>query len=662
MEEIQMEKKQLRRYEGVFVFLFLIEFFLCMFVPNRYILFAVIMLINLYILYQIRVLTKKIKISNEDKIKKASTIAEESLDYVVNEVPVGIVSFNSATKEVEWMNPYAELVFNKDNQKVLQATQIEEYIRLANKNKDILKIGDQVYRFKLNEEQHTLTFENITKESKLYQEKVEMQTAIGIVSVDNYDDITDNMDEKEVSYLNSFITTMVSDWLEEYQVFYKRINEERYFFIGQLEDVRRMMTDKFQILDTFRKNSNSHDLSITLSMGISYGGDTLDQTGDTAQTNLDMALVRGGDQVVVKEAKDDAKPQFFGGKTASVVKRTRVRSRAMSTALKGIFKESTDIYIMGHRFPDMDALGSAFGVARLAEFNERPAWIVLDENELISDVERVMEELNKYPQLQQRIISPKEAIKRKTDSSLLVMVDYHKPSLSISQELYERFNKVVIIDHHRRGDEFPAKPLLSYIESSASSASELVTELIEYQSSRQKHLEKFEATLLLAGIVVDTKSFSVRTTSRTFDVASYLRTCSADSSLVQYLLSSDLTSYLEMNDLITKSEFVAKDIVVVSGSDEKEYNSVTAAKTADTLLSMAGINAAFVITKRTDQQIGISARSNGDINVQIIMEDLGGGGHFTNAAAQLSNTNISKVKEQLLNVIQKNLNEMYEQE
>ncbi|MGK0552717.1 DHH family phosphoesterase [Enterococcus faecalis] len=657
-----MEKKRIRKYEGLFILFFLIEFFLCVFVTNRYILFFSILLINIYILYCIRNLIQKIRITNADKIKEASSIAERSLDYAINEASLGIISYHPLTKEVEWMNPFAETIFNQEQQAPLSASQIEEYIRLATKNKEVAKIGNQVFRFKLNEEQHTITFEDITKESQLYQEKVEMQTAIGIVSVDNYDDITDNMDEKQVSYLNSFLTTMISDWMEEYQVFYKRINAERYFFVAQLEDVRRMMEQKFTILDMIRKKASEQEQLITLSMGISYGGSTLDQTGEIAQTNLDMALVRGGDQVVVKEAKDEAKPQFFGGKTASAGKRTRVRSRAMSTALKGIFKESADVYVMGHRYPDMDALGSALGVARLATFNERQAWVVLDDNELLYDVERALEELKKYPQINQQIISPKEAMKRKTENSLLVMVDYHKPSLSISQELYERFDKVVIIDHHRRGDEFPAKPLLSYIESSASSASELVTELLEYQSNRQKHMEKFEATLLLAGIVVDTKSFSVRTTSRTFDVASYLRACSADSSLVQYLLSSDLTSYLEMNELISKSDYVTKDIVVVSGNEEKEYNSVTAAKTADTLLSMAGINAAFVITKRTDQQIGISARSNGDINVQLIMESLGGGGHFTNAAAQIPNTTIKEVKDRLLAAIRQNLDEMYEQE
>lgn len=658
-----MQKKRIQKNGFLIVVgLLLVEFLLYFLLTNKWLLLAVIIALDIFLLVVIRLLIRDVEITNVEKIQEASSIAEQSLDYVVNEVPVGIITYNGETRAVEWLNPYAASIFNKDNQLTLTASQVTSYLELAERNQDIFTIDENTYRFSVNKEQHTITFEDITKESNLYQEKVEMQTAIGIVSVDNYDDVTDTMDEKEISYLNSFITTMVSDWMDQYKVFYKRINAERYFFIAQWEDIQKMMDEKFSILDTIRKESANNEVAITLSMGIAYGGPTLDQTGTTAQTNLDTALVRGGDQVVVKEAKDEAKPLFFGGKTAVTTKRSQVRSRAMSMAIKGIIAESADIYIMGHRYPDMDALGSAFGVARLASFNNRKAWIVLDENEIIPDVKRVLEAIKEYPELEERIISPKEAMKRKKESSLLVMVDYHKPSLSISQELYERFDKVVIIDHHRRGDEFPAKPLLSYIESSASSASELVTELIEYQSNSANKLQAFEATMMLAGIVVDTKSFNTRTTARTFDVASYLRTCGADSSLVQYLLSSDLTSYLEMNNLISKSEYVTKDTVVVAGSEDKEYDSVTAAKTADTLLSMAGINAAFVITKRTDQQIGISARSNGSINVQIIMENLGGGGHFTNAAVQLSNVTVAEVKEQLLDVIRQNINEMYEQE
>lgn len=644
--------------------LFLLEVVLLFFVGNRYFVTIGLIVTNLYLLNRTLDLMKKIEISNTQKIKEASTIAEKSLDYAVNDVSIGLINYDPKDFTVKWLNPFAEKIFMNDEKLIIGNEQIQSYLLQANKGKDIFKLQDHVYRFEVNNDTHLITFKDITKESNLYKEKIEMQTAIGIVSVDNYDDITDMMDEKEISYLNSFITTMISDWMSEYHVFYKRLNAERYFFIAQLEDIKKMMEDKFLIIDRIRKesNENSRNFAITLSMGISYGGETISQTGDAAQTNLDTALVRGGDQVVVREAKDDARPSFFGGRTVSTPKRTRVRSRAMSTAIRGIFAESSDVYIMGHKYPDMDAIGSAFGMAKLAKFNDKKAWIVLDSNELIPDVKRVMEKVSEYPELKEQIISPEKAIKQKTDSCLLVMVDYHKPSLSISQELYEQFAKVIIIDHHRRGDEFPAKPLLSYIESSASSASELVTELIEYQSSNENRIDSFEATLLLAGIVVDTESFKVRTSARTFDVASYLRACSADSSLVQYLLSSDLNTYLEMNELIAKSEYITKDTVVVIGSEEKEYDSVTAAKAADTLLSMSGINAAFVITKRKDQLIGISARSNGTINVQLIMESLGGGGHFTNAAVQLANITIAMAKEKLLEKIHQNIDAMYEEE
>ncbi|MCB5954813.1 DHH family phosphoesterase [Enterococcus sp. CWB-B31] len=635
------------------------------FISNKVIITSILAVINLYLINRMLKLIKRLELSNIEKIREATIKAEDSIDFAINEVPVGIITYDEKTKQPIWLNPYAEEVFYSNEQKrlLLTSEDVLSYISLFEKGKDIFVVEDEVFRFKINIEQKTITFENITQENTLYQEKKAMQTAIGIVSIDNYDDVTDNMDVKQISYLNSFLTTMISDWLEEYKVFYKQLNAERYVFVGQLDVIEKMMDSKFQILDNVRKGTDERDIAITLSMGIAYGGTSLNETGTVAQTNLDMALVRGGDQVVVKEANGNSKPIFFGGKSASVVKRTRVRSRAMSTAIQGLMKESADIYIMGHRLPDMDAIGSAFGVARLAKIYEKDAWVILNTDENIPDVYRVMEELKKDSELYNQILSPAEAMKKMQNNSLLIMVDYHKPSMSISKELYDRFSKVVIIDHHRRGDEFPDKTLLSYIESSASSASELVTELLEYQSNTfNKRLDKFDATLLLAGIVVDTKSFSVRTTARTFDVASYLRTCGADSSLVQYLLSSDLTSYLEMSQLIAKNEYITEDTVIAVGEEDKEYDSVIAAKTADTLLSMAGINAAFVITRRMDKKIGISARSNGSINVQLIMESMGGGGHFTNAATQLSDRTITEAKEKLLEVINKNTKEMYDKE
>ncbi len=473
--------------------------------------------------------------------------------------------------------------------------------------------------------------------------------AIGLISIDNYDDLIEKKDDKQVSYLNSLITTLISDWASENSVFYKRINSERFLFVAKDSDIERMKDDKFQFLNRVRQVAEKNDLPLTISMGIAYGQESFEVIGEEAQNNLDVALVRGGDQVVLKEAIEDAKPQFFGGNTDGTPKRTRVRSRAMSTALKKIFAENQRIFIMGHRYPDMDALGSAFGVAYMAMMSDKECYIILNAKEITADIERALEELKKYPDLQRLVISDEEAIDLSNDESVLVMVDYHKPSMSISQAVYDTFEKIAVIDHHRRGDEFPDKPLLTYIESSASSAAELVAELIQYRAARKSLLPKFISTALLAGIYVDTKNFTVRTTGRTFDIAGYLKNQGADTSLVQYMLSTDLDSYLMISELVSRSKHFKEDIVIASADEDRVYDSVTVAKAADTLLSINGIHAAFVITKQPGDLIGISARSTGKVNVQTIMEGLGGGGHFTNAATQIKGSNIDEVEDRLRN-------------
>lgn len=482
----------------------------------------------------------------------------------------------------------------------------------------------------------------------------EKMVAIGFISIDNYDDLIDQKDDKEISYLNSLITTLVSDWASEHKVFYKRINSERFLFVATLADIEKMKENNFDFLKQIRNIATSHELGLTISMGISYGDETTEKIGETAQNNLDVALIRGGDQVVIKDAKDNAKPIFYGGNTDGTPKRTRVRSRAMSTSLKKIFSENRKIFVMGHYYPDMDALGAAFGVAYLAGANQRESYIILNEKEISADIERSLEELKKYPNLKKLVITSKEAIELHDDESILVMVDYHRPSLSISQAVYDAFENIVVIDHHRRGDEFPEKPLLTYIESTASSASELVAELIQYQSGNTKvKLPKFTSTALLAGIYVDTKNFTVRTNARTFDIAAYLKNKGADTTLVQYMLSTDLNSYLTISELVSRSEYYQDDIVVSTAKKTQVYDSVTIAKAADTLLSMNGIHASFVISKQPNDVVGISARSTGKINVQRIMEALGGGGHFTNAATQIKGESLEKVHKMLFEELSK---------
>lgn len=301
---------------------------------------------------------------------------------------------------------------------------------------------------------------------------------------------------------------------------------------------------------------------------------------------------------------------------------------------------------MGHKTPDMDAIGSAIGVLKAVSVNEKQGYIVLDDsNPMIS---KLLTELSTNKELASRFIHPEKAINMTTQKTLLVMVDTHRPSLTIEPKLVDIIDRVVIIDHHRRSEEIVEEPVLMYIEPYASSTSELVTELLQYQSDKLK-MDKLEATALLAGIVVDTKSFAYRTGTRTFEAASFLRTNGADTVMVQKFLKEDLDQYILKAEIVKNTKIIYNNIAIAIANEK--LNQILIAKTADTLLNMSGILASFVISVRTDGLVGISARSFGQINVQVIMERLGGGGHLTNAAVQLEGITIEEAEVKLIDVI-----------
>ncbi|MCL6617422.1 MAG: DHH family phosphoesterase, partial [Anoxybacillus ayderensis] len=363
-----------------------------------------------------------------------------------------------------------------------------------------------------------------------------------------------------------------------------------------------------------------------------------------AQSSLDLALGRGGDQVAIKQP--NGKVKFYGGKTNPMEKRTRVRARVISHALKELILESEQVFIMGHKYPDMDAIGAAIGILKVAQMNQKEAFIIIDTSRIDSGVQRLLEEVKKQTELWSRFISPEQALELASEDTLLVVVDTHKPSLVIEERLLLRLDRVVVIDHHRRGEEFIQDPILVYMEPYASSTSELVTELLEYQPKRSK-LSMLEATALLVGIVVDTKSFTLRTGSRTFDAASYLRAQGADTTLVQKLLKENIEHYVKRAKIIENAIIDEHGFAIAKGNVNETYDPVLIAQAADTLLSLHGVVASFVISKRNDQTIGISARSLGDVNVQLIMEKLDGGGHLTNAATQLANVTMDEAEKRL---------------
>jgi c-di-AMP phosphodiesterase-like protein len=549
------------------------------------------------------------------------------------QMPIGIMLIND-DYYIEWTNPFLTSCFAEDTLTGRSLYDIAESLIPLIKQEiemDTVSLNERQFKVIHKREERLLYFFDVTERVEIEKMYEDERTVIATIYLDNYDELTQGMDDQRKSSLNSLVTSLLDKWAKENGVFLKRTSSERFITVFNEQTLHHLEKGKFTILDEIRETTAKQNVPLTLSIGVGSGVFSLPELGTIAQSSLDLALSRGGDQVAIKLA--NGKVKFFGGKTNPMEKRTRVRARVISHALKDIVLESDKVIVMGHKNPDMDSIGSAIGILKVAQINEREGYIVIDSQQLDNSVRRLMAEIKNKPELYARFISPEDALEMITDETLLVVVDTHKPSMVIEERVLNKIDKVVLIDHHRRGEEFINNPLLVYMEPYASSTAELVTELLEYQPKGSK-IDMLESTALLAGIIVDTKSFSLRTGSRTFDAASYLRAHGADTVLVQKFLKEDIDTYIERAKLIKEVSFYKQGIAIATAKDDIVHNQVLIAQTADTLLTMDGVLASFVLAKRSDEKVGISARSLGDINVQVIMEMLDGGGHLTNAATQ----------------------------
>ncbi|MFJ8237503.1 DHH family phosphoesterase [Ureibacillus sp. NPDC094379] len=567
------------------------------------------------------------------------------------EMPIGIVLVNDKFL-IEWANPYMSQLLDVETligeELFILSDDLHGLTKSEDKKEIIVPIREHKYRVVYKQEEKLLYFFDVTERLKIESKYYADRSVIAILFIDNYDEITQGMDDQSRSLTNTTVTSIINDWAFEHGIYAKRINSDRFLAILNEAILHDLEKKKFSILDDIREKTAQKNLSLTLSIGVGIGSSSLIKLGELAQSSLDLVLGRGGDQVAIKQA--DGKIKFYGGKTNPVEKRTRVRARVISHALQDLMQDSDQVFIMGHKNPDMDSIGSGIGVRKMAAMNDVKSYVVINFDELNGSVSRLMDEIENHSDFYENFLSPDEALSEMTDKSLLVIVDTHKPSLVVDERLLKRFEKVVVIDHHRRGEDFIPNTTLVYMEPYASSTAELVTELLEYQQEADS-ITKLEATALLSGIIVDTKSFTLRTGSRTFEAASYLRKHGADTILVQRLLKEDISTYIERSKIIQTVEFIYPGIAVANGKENQNYDSVLIAQTADTLLTMKDVTASFVIAHRPDGLVGISARSLGEINVQLVMENLGGGGHLTNAACQIEAESIEETKRLLQNAI-----------
>lgn len=589
----------------------------------------------------------------------------ENLSYRVNrgeqeaiiQMPLGVILFNEQA-EIDWVNPYLQSYLGEEIIVGRTLTDVSNKLadvikRWPDEDKRVTRLTwlDRTFDVQVQSELRAVYLLDATASVQLSSDYEAHRLFVGIVSLDNYDEVTEGMSDSDASALRTFVTKTLSDWMADHAIYVRRLAVDRYMLIGYRSGLRAAESDKFNVLTTVREATSMQNAPITLSIGIAYKEEAISVLAENAQANLDLALGRGGDQVVVKSPTGDAR--FYGGNTNPMAKRTRVRARVISQALADLMTQADQIFIMGHKRSDMDSFGAALGVRRLAQMLGKPAWVVYEETgHEHSDIQLLLHELKHDPADETAMMTPSQVITEATERSLLVMVDHSKPSISESRDVYNHLaGRVVIIDHHRRGEEFPEEPQLVYIESYASSTSELVTELFEYQPRRAKGLSKIESTAMLAGIQVDTKSFTLRSGTRTFDAASYLRSVGADGKMLQDFMKETVSSYRKRAHLIERAE-IHDTAAIVVGENDVQYDSVVAAQAADALLQMIGIESSYVITRRDDKMVAVSARSTGSVNVQLVMEAMGGGGHLSNAATQVADVATNDVYSQLLSILE----------
>lgn len=572
------------------------------------------------------------------RIKKAG-------NEVIHEMPIGILLYNEE-KVVEWHNPFVAKMLGKES--LIGESVNELYPALkTRKDKEVkleITVGKSIYLVQVKPDERLLYFTDITDYKTLSARYEEERLAIGIVMMDNLDEATQGMDDQTRSIMMARVTGEITEWAQKNNVHLRRTASDRYLILMNQKGLKSLEQSRFEILDEVRDLTIENKLPLTLSIGIASGVDSLTELGQLAQTSLDMALGRGGDQVAVKVGE---RLSFYGGRSNAIEKRTRVRARVISHALRDLIKECDKVIIMGHRYPDMDSIGAAIGVLKAVHVSNKEGYIVLEG--VNPSIQKLMDTIYEDEKLNRWFITPEQAMQITNGRTLAVVVDTHKASMVAEPKLLQQTQRKFVVDHHRRGEEFIQDATLVYMEPYASSTCELVTELLQYFNDRLT-MGVLEATALLAGIVVDTKSFSLRTGARTFEAASFLRRNGADSSLIQRLLKEDLDAYIQRSEVIKSATILYDHIALAVTEPNRKYSQLLIAQAADTLLTMTGVMASFVISERPDGLIGISARSLGQMNVQVVMERMGGGGHLTNAATQLEGS-IGEATERLKQIL-----------
>ena len=526
---------------------------------------------------------------------------------------------------------------------------------------DVVKIKDEdsVYEITRKEDAQVLYVKDITEFDTINSKYQEERLVLGLMHLDNYMDISQYEDEAKISLMNSTLRQPLVEWAKKYGMATRRLRSDRYLVILDEQIFAEILKDKFSILNLVRNNATANGVAVTLSMAFARGSSDLQMLDTMVNDLLELAQSRGGDQVAVKVYGGDVK--YYGGNSEAQEKRSRVRVRVMAQAIKEAILDVKRVFIVGHKNMDFDCMGSCLCMSRICAANAKEVYIVSESGGIEPQLDNAMHVYAPVLNDRHHFITEEEAMNIASKDDLVIAVDFHNPNHCNAPQILNFVDKVIVIDHHRRSEAFIDNPLLVYVETSASSVSELVTEFIPYSSSRLD-LSEAEATIMYLGILIDTNRFKQRTGSRTFEAAAALRKMGVDPIEAENLLKEDFIDFEAKTNIMKYGKLVFGNMIVAAVDNNEIISRTMMSQVADYLLNIKGIEASFVIAKTAENVVAVSARSRGVVNVQLIMEAMHGGGHFTAAALSRDDTSVAAINEELMATIKKSTEEENENE
>lgn len=640
----KFETMKTRLMALIFVELVLLVLFHFAFNKYLYIVQYILILINvaaICIMFYYIIKTHKSRVLEVSQL--LGTEARDAFDYG----KIGIITLDN-DNTISWMSEiFDELGIEGIGEKLVDVFPSSEGVLDGNKDFATVTIKGNNYEITSMGHKQIMFVKDITEITELERVNRLNSVVLGIANLDNYEETTQYEEEQQTALIDSNIRQAVVRWADKHNMFIRRIRPDRYLLVMNEEIYQNIVSERYSILHEIRKQSREMDVNITLSLAFARQSTNLKELEDMSNKALEMAQARGGDQVAINTKGSDI--TYFGGSSEAVEKRSKVRVRVVAQDLGNRIKQADNVIIVGHRMTDFDCFASALGVSSIVDVYGKKAHIVINLEDTDSNLASAITEHRESFEPKHSFIDKNEAKSMMGDNTLVIMVDHHSLEQTQTPELIHKAKRIIVIDHHRRTGEFKFKPELIYIESSASSASELVVELFPY-NRKNVVISKQEATFMYTGMIIDTNRFRNRSGSRTFQAAAELRKFGADLAQVENMLRDDYVDFEMRNKILSRCELFEDHYVIAAYKDEPLPRTLMS-QAADEILSVREVEASFVVASVDDDTIAISSRSKGDLNVQLVMERLGGGGHFTGAATVIKNKSFNEITEMLKEAI-----------